>query len=194
MRKILLLGFALTLPAGAVWSIESGAALVRKADKICEAWVPVPAKGPVEMKAGFADYCSVFLEIDSELLRRTKSSDILKIKEGLEAVAELIVAGDTPSVTDAEKLCALRVPAGSKPPAAGPFARAAKQMKETCAGLADAKSLVKDQANWAPRPAEYYQNLAAVRTAASGVVISENVWLLVQKMNGSKTRAKPTGN
>ncbi len=43
---------------------------------------------------------------------------------------------------------------------------------------------------YAPLP----QNLAAVRTAASGVVLSEKVWLLVQKMKGSKTRAKPAGN
>jgi hypothetical protein len=190
MKKILFLYCILTFPAAAARAADKDAAAVLKTNTLCEDRTQVKADGPVDMKAGFDDYCSVFLEIDAELLVREKLSERIKIKAGRSAMAMLIAKGDTPSVTDAQKLCGKRLPAGYTPPSAGPYAGPARGMSNGCRLLDRAKKVSEQQRKMSPRPPEYYENIAAIRVSAASIVTAEETWLLTSKAAESKTRPK----
>jgi len=193
MKRTFVVCCILTFTTAVAWSADKDAAAVAKTNKLCEAWTPVKADGPVDMKAGFSDYCSAFLEIDAELLLREKMSERIKIKAGRSAMAMLIAKGDTPSVTDAKRLCDKRLSAGSKPPSAGPYAGAASGMSSGCSLLDRAKRLVEQQSKMSPRPPEYYNNIAAIRVSAVAIVTAESTWLLTDKNIELKARLKSDG-
>ena len=190
MKKTFFLFCILTFTAAAAGAADKDAAAIAKTNKLCAARTPVKAEGPVDMKAGFDDYCAVFLEIDAELTLREKMSERAKIKAGRSAMAMLIAKGDTPSLADAKKLCDKRLPAGSKPPSTGPYAGPARGMSNGCSLLDRAKKVVEKQGKMSPRPPEYYENLAAVRVTALSIVTAEETWLLTDKNIEMKARLK----